>query len=592
MNILIGPKWRCYLQDSGNLQLLDDHKYQVSFSFEKGKFDNLLQALPSNWRPDLILLERPEYLSYPIGIENAECPVVAMVGDWNICFRVLQDNLRRFDWIVVDQKGVNIFKSAGYENVDYFPVYGFDPNVHQILPGYDRIYDVVMIGNFNHEFQRERTKWLKRLTQINPKYKVQILTNIFGDEYVQIYNQAKIIFNRSIRGEMNERAYEAPANGALLLYEEENLEIKKFLIPSEECVLYNENNFEELIEYYLTHDKEREQIAFAGYRKIQQFAYERQLCQLFELLEKRGVFRDRGKHRTFLKLSEAEQYYRNAKLALQEVTPNRMQIAKQMLKKAIELNPRHYEARNAQSMIYILYYEQEKTHKEKRQEYFDKSLNSYIDITEEIPNAGLVHYNIGCICHSIEQYELAEAEYKKAVEISKNNESLVVKDYFFPRDYVTFRIEWEKISALPGIGSKNQDADFKKLLRWQCCFLLGGLCLINHRVNEALDWYKQSVEARPDLAARARLKIGEILAVLGQHDSAQEEFEKTVDLEPFNTEAWQAYTKLLIKVEKYEECRNYINELLLLIDRCPFYMHEKKWLIPINEQISSKIRLQ
>ena len=584
MNILLGPKWRRYHYDNNRIKLLDEEGGKISFSFDKGNFEDLLSHLPTNWPPDLILLERPEYLTFPLGIENSDYPVVAMVGDWNICFRVLQDNLKRFDWIVVDQKGVNVFKEAGYQNVDYFPVYGFNPAVHRLLEGNDRIYDILMIGNFNHEFQRERAKWLKRLTRINPKYNVRILANIFGEEYVRNYNKAKIIFNRSIRGEMNERAYEAPANGALLFYEEENLEIRNFLIPGEECMLYNESNFEELIEHYLTHEEERSRIAKAGNRKIQQFSYERQLCHLIELLKSRHVFSNKKEYRVFSRLSESEQVYQNAKLVLQEISPNRLKIAEEMLNNVVKLDPHHYEARNALSMIYMLYFEQAQKQSQISKDLFDQAMNSYIDIIDEIPDAALVHYNIACVCQAEEQYDLAEAEYKKALATTQNDEPLVVRDYFFPRDYVTFRIEWEKISALYCGDLQKQDKALKGLLRWQCCFLLGGLCLIGRRVDEALAWYNQAVAARPDLAARARLKIGEVLGALGRYDAALEEFEKTLILEPFNTDAWKANAKLLNRAEKYKDCVEFFDELFLLIERCPFYSQEKKWMVPLYEE--------
>lgn len=571
------------------MKLLHEEGGKISFSFDKGNFEDMLSQLPANWLPDLILLERPEYLTFPLGIENSEYPVVAMVGDWNICFRVLRDNLKRFDWIVVDQKGVNVFKEAGYQNVDYFPVYGFNPAVHRLLDGYDRIYDILMIGNFNHEFQREREKWLKRLTRINSKYKVRILSNLFGEEYVRSYNQAKIIFNRSIRGEMNERAYEAPANGALLFYEEENLEIRNFLIPGEECILYNDTNFEELIEHYLTHEEERSRIAKAGYRKIQQFSYERQLCHLIELLKSRDVFSNKGKYRVFSRLSESEQHYQHAKLALQEISQYRLKLAEEMLNKVVNLDPHHYDARNALSMIYMLHFEQAQKQSQRSKDLFDQAMNSYIDIIEEIPSAGLVHYNIACVCQAEEQYDLAEAEYRKALEATQNDEPLVVKDYFFPRDYVTFRIEWEKISALYIGDLKKQDKALKLLLRWQCCFLLGGLCLIGRRVDEALVWYNQAVEARPDLAARARLKIGEVQSALGRHDAALEDFEKTLTLEPFNTDAWKAKATLLNRVEKYRDCVEFCDELFLLIERCPFYSQEKKWMVPLYEEAQKRL---
>src|SRR5205807_214149 len=39
---------------------------------------------------------------------------------------------------------------------------------------------------------------------------------VFGDEYRKLLSRARIVFNRSIRGECNKRVFEAAATGALL----------------------------------------------------------------------------------------------------------------------------------------------------------------------------------------------------------------------------------------------------------------------------------------------------------------------------------------------------------------------------------------
>lgn len=590
MNILIGPQWRCYTYDKSSRTVRPAGEgEEYSLGFESGSFAEFLGFFSGKWQPDLVLLERPEYLSYPLGIEKSPLPIVAMVGDWNICFNVLRNNMRRFDWIVVDKKGVEVFRNAGYNNVDYFPVYAYDAAVHHLRDGFERAYDVVMIGNLNHEFQREREKWLKRLTSLDAKFKIRIFTNIFGEEYPRTYNQAKIVFNRSIRGEMNERAYEAAANGALLFYEEKNLEIRDFLVPGKECVLYNEENFEELIEYYLSNEEERKRIAEAGHQKIGNFNRSRLLGRLIEILVSKNIWEIKGNHRSFERMPESNQYYEDAKLALQEVSPRRLEIAQNKLDLAVRCNPKNYEARNALSMVHILTHEQHGSPDQQTNELFDKCLDGYMDITEEIPfNSALVFYNLGFICQSVHRNDLAESQYEKAVQATYEETPLFVKEHFFPRDYLTFRLEWEKISALNCHNPKEGDRALKLLLRWQCSFLLGGLCLEAHRIEDALTCYSLCAESRPDLAGRARIKTAEVLAAIGKADMALEEILQALALEPFNTDAWSAHLNILNKAGHYRQSLEFCDEILLLIERCPFYEPEKSWLIPFRDEAKNK----
>lgn len=589
MNVLLGPSWKFYRITQNQAEQLHGEEFTVSFDFETENFTDLMRKLPAGWQPDLILYEAAEYNSMPLGIENAPCPTAIMVGDWNIGYTLTKHNLSRFDRIVVDRLGVQVFKDTGYNNIDYFSVYAHHPETHYVRDGSEKIYDVLFVGNFNHEIQRERAKWLKRLSLLYPKYNIALLANIFGERYPQLLNQAKIVFNRSIRSEMNQRAYEAPANGALLFFEEENLEIRDFLEPGKECILYNENNFEELIEYYVTHNEERQRIVEAGTEKIRQFTFERQLCRLVHLLEKRNIFAKEGKHRSFSKLSSSMQYYQNAKIALIDISSKRLEIAEENLQKAIALDHANFEARNALGFVYLLMMEQYGDNEEKSNFYFEKGMNTLIDITEEEPNAALVHYNLGFICQTIFRHDLAEEEYLKAFEIGASEEPLVVQDFFFPRDFKTFRIEWEKISATLSGDQEKQDRAHKKLLRWQCALTLGEMYRTTNQVNEALHWYNQAIAERPDISGKIHLKIAELLEILDRDEEAFQQVDTALTLEPFTPGAWAKKSEILFKMGKFRECYDYCRELFLLIKCAPFYEGELSWLVPFYRKVETKI---
>ena len=134
--------------------------------------------------------------------------------------------------------------------------------------------DVLFVGNLHPAVQRERLPWLGRLARLADHRRVAIRTGVFGAEYCDLLRRARIVFNRSIRGECNRRAFEAAAAGALLFQENGNLEVPAFFQDRQECVYYDEDNLEDLLEYYLDHEDERRGIAEAGRKKVANYSFE------------------------------------------------------------------------------------------------------------------------------------------------------------------------------------------------------------------------------------------------------------------------------------------------------------------------------
>ncbi len=168
-----------------------------------------------------------------------------------------------------------------------------------------------MIGNFNHAIQWERARWLARVAALSTRYKVVLTSGVYGDEYVRLMNRAKIVFNRSIRGEANMRAYEAPACGALMFYEAENREIRDVYADLQHCVLYNDSNLEDLLAHYLAPENrfEREQTARNGRERVTQHSYAHHFADLLNRLEPFVASRRAGSlpPRAFCRLPAAQQ---------------------------------------------------------------------------------------------------------------------------------------------------------------------------------------------------------------------------------------------------------------------------------------------
>jgi hypothetical protein len=81
------------------------------------------------------------------------------------------------------------------------------------------------------------------------------------------------------------RTFEAAAAGALLFQEAGNLEVPTYFADRRECVYYDSGNLEELLEYYLEHEEERERIARAGRERAREYTWGRMWQEIVEVIE-------------------------------------------------------------------------------------------------------------------------------------------------------------------------------------------------------------------------------------------------------------------------------------------------------------------
>lgn len=116
--------------------------------------------------------------------------------------------------------------------------------------------------------------------------KVKVLPGVNYDGLWDIYAKSKININLTlhcIETGACQRVFDVLAAGGFLLtnYQEE---LEELFIPGEELVFYhNEQELQELTEYYMTHEEEREQIAKRGQKKVlERYVYEKELPEAIE----------------------------------------------------------------------------------------------------------------------------------------------------------------------------------------------------------------------------------------------------------------------------------------------------------------------
>jgi spore maturation protein CgeB len=181
---------------------------------------------------------------------------------------------------------------CGVRRCDFWPLALFDAAFDRYMSELDltairRDIDVVFVGAFHVE----KMSWLaavkkyfgrrcvvhglitfKRNAYFNLKYGLPgWITPIRADEYVSLYRRARVGFNIHNRGKYtigNYRLFELPANGVMQISDGGEY-LGRFFEPDREVVGYEE--LDEMIgkiDYYLTHESQRLEIALNGHSAV------------------------------------------------------------------------------------------------------------------------------------------------------------------------------------------------------------------------------------------------------------------------------------------------------------------------------------
>lgn len=187
-----------------------------------------------------------------------------------------------FDHVFAAQRdGAFRLRRAGLV-ADWLPL-ACDPDIHRKhdLP---KAYDVCFVG---HIFPGPRADLLERIRRRFPRH---FIGQRFFEEMARTYSESRIVFNRSLRNDVNMRVFEALACGSLLLTNDlaENGQDELFR-PGEHLAVYRDaNELTDQIAFYLRHEDLREKIAAAGRAAVlERDTYRHRMAKLLEVVERR-----------------------------------------------------------------------------------------------------------------------------------------------------------------------------------------------------------------------------------------------------------------------------------------------------------------
>ena len=222
--------------------------------------NQVLEALPSQWNPDLVLLMDESTEPMFLGLEHLPIPLAWYTIDSHLHLHWHQLYAAVFDFVFVAQKGY--LRSYEYDHhrqiVNWLPLF-CNPARDRYFP-LPKIYDLSFVGRLNPKWKPERSRFLEQVQARIPLY-------LSTGEYVSVFNRSKIVLNECAANDVNFRIFEALACGSLLLTERVGNGFEELFQDRQHLLTYDRDNIDQIVEltqYYISHEREREDIAFEG----------------------------------------------------------------------------------------------------------------------------------------------------------------------------------------------------------------------------------------------------------------------------------------------------------------------------------------
>jgi len=192
---------------------------------------------------------------------------------------------------------------------DRRPVKKVNPNVYIVTYGADidtfhktkskKVYGVTFDGNIIPWIHYHRIIMLLylKIKGIN----VFHTPATYGD-LNPVFNQTKILINRSPLGGWNMRLFEALSSGVFLLTDGGNKEIEKVFVNKKHLVYYYSlGDLERKLQYYLSHDNEREKIAITGNRYVRKYySWDAQVKKMIDIMKSKKIVTVGGRKNYYL----------------------------------------------------------------------------------------------------------------------------------------------------------------------------------------------------------------------------------------------------------------------------------------------------
>ncbi|WP_339735842.1 glycosyltransferase [uncultured Gimesia sp.] len=210
-------------------------------------------------------------------------PAACWVIDTHMDFPWCLEKASRYDFVfAAQQDGVRKFQNEGISSAQWLPL-ACDPKIHRPYQ-LEKRFDFSFVGNL---IGQERCDLLNTLV---PKYPDHFIGQKYFEEMAHIYSASRLIFNRSVKNDINMRVFEALGCGSLLLTNDltNNGQSELFLEGQHLATYTCPEELIDKVDYYLKHEPEREKLARQGHElAFSQHTYQHRMQTLLTSIEER-----------------------------------------------------------------------------------------------------------------------------------------------------------------------------------------------------------------------------------------------------------------------------------------------------------------
>ncbi|MCK4649153.1 glycosyltransferase [bacterium] len=211
---------------------------------------------------DLILVVDP--VRQRFDFSSFETPTAYWAIDSHLKFdkHIKKTRVQDYDFLFVAQKDyVPQYREKGCKNVYWLPL-ACDPEIHK-RHNLSLKYDLCFVGGLGPDSPRREI-----ILNLQKEFNMFVGQRYLHD-MARIYSQSKMVFDKSLKGDLNMRVFETLSCGRLLLTDRIDNGLEDLFIDKEHLVIYND--YEDLVgkaRYYLEHPEERNAIARKGQEEV------------------------------------------------------------------------------------------------------------------------------------------------------------------------------------------------------------------------------------------------------------------------------------------------------------------------------------
>ncbi len=222
--------------------------------------EEVLEKLPLQWDPDLIVLMDESTEPMFLGLESLDIPLAWYTIDAHLHLHWHRDYAAVFDFVFVAQRDYLPDYTVDLQRqvVTWLPLFS-NPDVDRYAV-LDKIYDLSFVGAINFRWKPERSRFLEEVSHRIPLYTT-------SGEYVSVFNRSKVVLNECAANDVNFRVFEALGCGSFLLTERVGNGFEELFEDRHHLAMFQRGNIDQIVElahYYASHKQEREAIAYEG----------------------------------------------------------------------------------------------------------------------------------------------------------------------------------------------------------------------------------------------------------------------------------------------------------------------------------------